>query len=399
YATPFIELAISQPLGAPCIEDEGETQICVGNSEPATWPMWATLGVRSQPVRGLAFTLAADLGLTTKESQGTPAVPAWSFLLGASYNLDPRGGGPTRERIVEVPVEVPVGVMTSYVEGFVRETGGGAAIAGAQVEYMNQSDFTSQTTDSTGRFRSYDFEPGTALSLRVTHPDYLPSDFDIVVGTEMISGPVELAPAFDGVLFSGSIEMAAAAPTIVSLRGPESYDLVVEEGAFSAEIQPGDYDIIVHALGYQALRESATLSAGRVENAFTLEALEPNSTLRFTADALVIDSPSNRVDFENAALTPQATATLDEIARTMNENPTMRLLVRSHTDPREEDESVDELGLTAQRAEVVKAYLVANGVAAGRLEIDGVGSAEPKFPNVTERNRRFNNRVEFEILR
>jgi OOP family OmpA-OmpF porin len=71
-------------------------------------------------------------------------------------------------------------------------------------------------------------------------------------------------------------------------------------------------------------------------------------------------------------------------------------LVRSHTDPRETID--EELSLTATRAQAVIDYLIGKGLPAERFEEDGVGAAEPLFPNATDRNRRQNNRIEFQFL-
>lgn len=392
YATPFLEYTIEIPTTAPC--DGDNPQLCVSEQGFKSYPSWLTVGVRSQPVYGLSFLAAMDLGMTTAESQGVPAVPAWNLVLGASYALNPFQSG--RERIVEVPVEVPVGVMTSYVEGFVQDSGSGEPIADATITYA--ADRSPQLSDGQGRFRTYDFEPGTELTLTVSHPNYVSREFAVTVAEEPVSGPLQLEPAFEGALLIGMVDTASPVDATVSLRGEAgTYDLAVEDGMFEGEVAPGTYDLVVHALGYEAYVDQVEFSIGRVELAYELTALPPDGVYRRTADELAIDSPADRIAFEGDDLTQEAQQSLNVLTGLLAEDPSLRLLIRAHTDPQDDVEA--ELELTAERAEAVKAYLVARGIDASRLETDGVGSAEPKYPNVTERNMRLNNRVEFQILR
>lgn len=392
YATPFVEWALEIPTQAPC--DGTNPQLCVKEEGAASYPSFLTVGVRSQPVRGLSFLAAMDLGLTTAESQGTPAVPAWNLVLGASYNLNPFGG---TERVVEVPVEVPVGIATSYVEGFVQDAGTGEPIADAMVSYLGQDGLSTHMTDSSGRFRTYDFEPGTPLTLTVSHPNYVAGEFEVAVAAEVVSGPIGLEPAFEGTLLSGRVEATGPVDAVVSLLGETRVDLTVEDGRYEAEVPAGSYTVVVHALGHDAVVEQRELPLGRVEANYTLEALPANARLRRTADELAIDSPMHRVGFDDAGdIEAEGRATLQAVAAAMAADPSLRLLVRAHTDPRED--TVAELQIAAERAEKVKQALVALGVDAGRLETDGVGSAEPRYPNVTERNMRLNNRIEFQLL-
>ena len=58
----------------------------------------------------------------------------------------------------------------------------------------------------------------------------------------------------------------------------------------------------------------------------------------------------------------------------------------------------DNLVLSRNRAEQVKAYLVDRGVEAGRIQVDGKGDLEPMAPNDSEAGRAANRRVVVRIL-
>ena len=96
-------------------------------------------------------------------------------------------------------------------------------------------------------------------------------------------------------------------------------------------------------------------------------------------------------------MTPTGQAALDELAAFMAADPTMRVRVRAHIDDREDGEA--EAELTEARAQAVVDYLVSKGVSENRLRSEGVGALEPLFPNVSERNRELNNRVELQVVR
>ena len=84
---------------------------------------------------------------------------------------------------------------------------------------------------------------------------------------------------------------------------------------------------------------------------------------------------------------------LQEVARIMEENPSLRFSIQAHLDnhlPPAQADSVSDL-----RARSVKSVLVGYGIADGRLEVEGKGSREPIASNDSSWGRMLNNRVEF----
>jgi outer membrane protein OmpA-like peptidoglycan-associated protein len=107
-----------------------------------------------------------------------------------------------------------------------------------------------------------------------------------------------------------------------------------------------------------------------------------------------------------------AKAGLDRIAKVLADHPSVNIELIGHTDdreakafatPPEPGQPAPELATVASdlargRAEAVRQALVAAGVAAGRIHIDGVGAEEPVADNATAKGRLANRRVELKLF-
>jgi outer membrane protein OmpA-like peptidoglycan-associated protein len=96
-------------------------------------------------------------------------------------------------------------------------------------------------------------------------------------------------------------------------------------------------------------------------------------------------------------LLPEAQPALEQLAAFLKNNPTTEIELSGHTDNQGDfDENVR---LSKQRVDVVKAYLVANGIAASRITTRGYGPTRPIASNNAESTRQLNRRVEMTVLK
>ena len=88
---------------------------------------------------------------------------------------------------------------------------------------------------------------------------------------------------------------------------------------------------------------------------------------------------------------------LDEVARALQANPSIRIRIEGHTDSQGKDRY--NLKLSRARAKAVRKYLVRRGVAGRRMVSQGYGETRPISDNRTAEGRAENRRVEFVITR
>ncbi len=117
-------------------------------------------------------------------------------------------------------------------------------------------------------------------------------------------------------------------------------------------------------------------------------------TVSQTADnQLKLDIPSD-VSFDTGRydIKPNLRPILERFATTLNQNPVTTVTIIGHTDNTGSDAINDPLSVN--RAAATRDYLVARGVSASRIAIDGRGSREPIADNYTAAGRAQNRRVE-----
>ncbi len=102
----------------------------------------------------------------------------------------------------------------------------------------------------------------------------------------------------------------------------------------------------------------------------------------FATDSAVIESTSRPA--------------LDGAVELLQQHPEVAVRVVGHTD--DVGDRAHNLVLSRDRAQAVADYLVRHGIASHRLEVEGVGPDQPLVPNVDERARARNRRIEFVLV-
>lgn len=100
-------------------------------------------------------------------------------------------------------------------------------------------------------------------------------------------------------------------------------------------------------------------------------------------------------DFNKSELTEKSFSELNEVAKFLKDNPSVKVEISGHTDNIGNEAYNKQLSL--QRAKAVVDYLVSHQIEATRLTQKGYGSQKPIKPNDSEENRQANRRIEFKI--
>jgi outer membrane protein OmpA-like peptidoglycan-associated protein len=96
-----------------------------------------------------------------------------------------------------------------------------------------------------------------------------------------------------------------------------------------------------------------------------------------------------------ATIKPVSYPLLDEVAKALEDNPSIRIRVEGHTDSQGKDRY--NLKLSRARAASVRKYLAGRGIAKRRMVSQGYGETRPIADNRTAEGRAENRRVEFVI--
>ena len=131
------------------------------------------------------------------------------------------------------------------------------------------------------------------------------------------------------------------------------------------------------------------------EQAGELDAI-PGAEVERRDDSLLVRFPAG-VLFETGEHTLQAGAhdRLGSLARTLDQHPRSRAIIKGHTDSSGDDRFNQTL--SEQRADSVRKFLIAEGVAHDRITAIGFGAQMPLATNNTPEGRQQNRRIEIEI--
>lgn len=110
-----------------------------------------------------------------------------------------------------------------------------------------------------------------------------------------------------------------------------------------------------------------------------------------------IDLSAIQFAYAKAELDEPALQTLQEVVAHLRKNPDLTVEVSAHTDS--QSTALGNMAVTQARADVVRNYLLSQGVNATQVKAQGYGSARPLASNDTEEGRAQNRRIEITVFR
>jgi outer membrane protein OmpA-like peptidoglycan-associated protein len=151
------------------------------------------------------------------------------------------------------------------------------------------------------------------------------------------------------------------------------------------------FTIQIKKAGYFSKAENFDFSSEKnflaLNRNFFLQTIEKNKAYAFS-----------NVSFDQgkADLKPGFEAELDKVIAILSDNSQYTLLLEGHTD--NQGDWNDNMKLSLERVENVKAYLISKGVDGNRIQTKGWGGSKPLDNNFLEDTRKNNRRVEFTLI-
>ncbi|MGB3869264.1 MAG: OmpA family protein [Flavobacteriales bacterium] len=190
-------------------------------------------------------------------------------------------------------------------------------------------------------------------------------------------------------LDSAKVQLMAADGSLMEemLTGPDGHYLF----ALQAE---GDYRLVVDREGF--FKQSARISTKGKTNTvihtdFNLYPLQVDQVVRLD---------NIYYDLAKWNIRPDAALELDKLVQTLNDNPSVKIELSSHTDCRGNDDY--NMRLSDKRAKSAVDYLIKQGIAKDRLTAKGYGESKPvetcECSKCTEEQHQANRRTEFKVL-
>jgi outer membrane protein OmpA-like peptidoglycan-associated protein len=139
------------------------------------------------------------------------------------------------------------------------------------------------------------------------------------------------------------------------------------------------------AIANQATQQLHQAQAQQEQTLADLKARQTSQGLVLTLGSLLFQSGK-------ADLAPGAQGPIDELATFLRQNPDREVQIQGYTDNTGRDST--NLNLSRQRADAVRAALVARGISPARISAEGLGDASPVADNSTPEGRQMNRRVE-----
>ncbi len=161
---------------------------------------------------------------------------------------------------------------------------------------------------------------------------------------------------------------------LVSLPAGKNYGIAVKKESYLFHSE--NFDIPLETASYQEVEKNVDLKKVEVGQSIVLKNIF--------------------FDFDKATIRPESANELERLIKLLNENPTLKIELGSHTDSKGSDDYNQKL--SQSRSQSVVLYLISKAISTDRLVAKGYGETVPVATNDTDAGRQENRRTEFKIL-
>lgn len=164
-------------------------------------------------------------------------------------------------------------------------------------------------------------------------------------------------------------ELENAIVNIVGKDGSNVKYNTKKDGSFTCELEMNtSYVMLASCRGYLNYKQEITTDTVKENKHYEIEFPLSSITRPVRIENVFYE-------FDKATLTPESTASLDELIKLLNDNPNVTIELSSHCDYKGRDQYNERL--SQRRAESVVNYLIENGIDSKRLEAKGYGESKP----------------------
>lgn len=312
-----------------------------------------------------------------------------------------RPGGMGSDDVYGATVRPPlVRIAGTVVDKVTRQPIPGAAIV-VKGDRGQRIDLPVIEADANGAF-AFDVNYQSKYAIGATKNGYLQNEVMVNTGTDPLENVlVELEKysyGAEGVVYHGETMQPLPGARVLLCDASDKVlnELVVAaDGHYRFALEPAtDYRLKVEKEGF--FKQSARISTkGRIESVirtdFKLFPLEVNQVVRLD---------NIYYDLAKWNIRPDAAIELDKLVQTLQDNPTVKIELSSHTDCRGKD--AYNMNLSDKRAKSAVDYLIGKGIAKDRVTSKGYGETKPvetcECTKCNEEQHQRNRRTEFKVL-